>query len=216
MFQASRNLAAVMNAKPQTTDYSLFRSFPWLPIHHFNCESMDSVKMPPPPPVVINDVILTEQQLFEFEKHYRQRPRPGQYWYDKVSGLFGLIGQPASGFMFPGHDYGAMDRKSSNGNTRVLINGRELTQGEYMWLCQMAGNIVFPGSYWLDAKGNAGMQGNPLPLINLFMAAQQRSHTNSSGSGDNFWTSRFSAGNYDGDSGYVSVPGYGPVGYGPM
>ena len=35
--------------------------------------------------------------------------------------------------------------------------------------------------------------------------------------GDNFWTSRFSAGNYDAQSGsgYVSVPGYGPVGFGP-
>jgi len=36
------------------------------------------------------------------------------------------------------------------------------------------------------------------------------------GGGDNTWSTRFSAGNYDNDNsrGYVSVPGYGPVGYG--
>ena len=33
---------------------------------------------------------------------------------------------------------------------------------------------------------------------------------------DNFWSTSFSAGNYNADNteGYVSVPGYGPVDYG--
>ena len=166
---------------------------------------------------IINNIMLSEQQIAEFEKMYGQKPKPGRYWYDKISGLFGPKGQPALGFMYPGHDFGVLARDASNGNTQVLINGRELTQTEYMILCNTVGNMVFAGSYWLDAHGNAGIEGNSFPMINLFVAAQQRPHHNSGGgSGDNFWTSRFSAGNYtdDGSAGYVSVPGYGPVGYG--
>ena len=38
----------------------------------------------------------------------------------------------------------------------------------------------------------------------------------SGGGGDNFWSSMLGAGNSNADNtqGYVSVPGYGPVGYG--
>ncbi len=47
-------------------------------------------------------------------------------------------------------------------------------------------------------------------------AARQNAYAVASGTGDNFWTSRFSAGNSNADNsqGYVSGPGHGPVGYG--
>jgi hypothetical protein len=166
--------------------------------------------------VIFNGISLSQLQITEFEKIYGQPPKPGHYWYDKMSGLYGLAGQPAGGFMYAGHDFGTLAQNASNGNTRVMINGRELPQTEYMLLNQMIGNFVLPGSYWLDAQGNAGMQGSSFPLVNLFMAAQQSTHQQGGRSGDNFWSSRYSAGNYtdDGKSGYVSVPGYGPIGYG--
>ncbi len=166
--------------------------------------------------VIINNIILSAQQLAEFENTYGQKPKPGNYWYDKVCGLYGITGQPALGFMYPGHDLGVLARNASNGNSFVLINDRELTEFEWMMLSQLTGATVMPGSYWLDAQGNAGMQGNPFPLVNLFMAAQQRVHLAGGAGGDNFWSTRFSAGNAysDGSAGYVSVPGYGPVGWG--
>jgi len=168
--------------------------------------------------IVINDINLSPQQIEEFEKLYNQKLMPGKYWYDKMCGLYGIAGQPAIGYMHPGHDFGTLARNASNGNTHVLINNRELTQFEWMMLSQLTGTPVLPGSYWLDAQGNAGIQGNPFPLVNLFMAAQQNVQRNSSntGGGDNFWTSRFSAGNAysDGSAGYVSVDGIGPVGWG--
>jgi hypothetical protein len=166
--------------------------------------------------IMINDITLSPQQIAEFEKIYGQKPKPGHYWYDKACGLYGIEGQPAMGYMHPGHDYGTLARNASKGNSRVLINNRELTQLEYIMLCQLLGTPVFPGSYWLDAQGNAGMQGSPFPLVNLVMAAQQNAHHAAGGGGDNFWSSRFSAGNSttDGSYGYVSVPGYGPMDYG--
>jgi len=66
----------------------------------------------------------------------------------------------------------------------------------------------------LYGMGNVGYEGVPAPVGNLYA---QAAHTGGAGGGgDNFWNTRFSAGSYNSDntSGYVSVPGYGPVGYG--
>ncbi len=166
--------------------------------------------------ISINYQRLSASQVNDLRKTYGIEPKPGDYWYDSNSGLYGVVGYPAYGFMYPGHDFGTLNRGASAGNTNVLVNGRELPQQEWAVWSYMIGYWIQPGSYWLDKNGNAGYQGNPLPVINLYAAAKQNAYRGRGGSGDNFWSSRFSAGNYDSGNqrGYVSVPGYGPVGYG--
>ena len=166
--------------------------------------------------VVINNVTLSPEQIAELEKTYGIKPQPGKYWYDARCGLYGVVGYAAYGFMLPGHNFGTLERGASRGNTGVFVNGRELPMNEYTVWSYIVGNWIQPGSYWLDQNGNAGYEGNPMPVINLYAAAQQNAYKGQGGSGDNFWSSRFSAGNYDSGNqrGYVSVPGYGPVGYG--
>jgi len=75
---------------------------------------------------------------------------------------------------------------------------------------------VQPGRCWVDSQGNFGYERGPM-LGNLVLLAQAASRARGGGGRDNFWTTRFSAGNYDSNSGsgYVSVHGYGPVGFGP-
>jgi hypothetical protein len=165
--------------------------------------------------VIINDQALTKQQIIEFEELYGAKPMPGNYWYDAVSGLYGAMGFPAFGFMLAGHDYGTLREGASNGNTGVFINGRHIELTEYAVWSQILGVWIQPGFYWLDDLGNAGYAGIPVPMWNLYLAAQQNAYTGGGG-GDNFWGSRFGAGNYDsgGQRGYVSVPGHGPIGYG--
>jgi len=166
--------------------------------------------------VIINNTVLSGEQIAEIEKTYGVKPLPGKYWYDTRSGLYGVVGYPAYGFMLPGHTFGVLERSASNGQTGVFVNGRELPQNEWAVWSYMIGYWIQPGSYWLDNNGNAGYEGNPTPVINLYAAAQQNAYRGQGGSGDNFWSTRFSAGNYDSGNqrGYVSVPGYGPVGYG--
>jgi hypothetical protein len=166
--------------------------------------------------IVINDLVLSDQQVAELSKQYNVKPLPGRYWYDALSGLYGVVGYPAFGFMLPGHQLGKLKPSASQGNSKVFINGRELPLEEYTVWSQLVGSWIQPGKYWLDAAGNAGQEGNPTPLINLYAAARQSAAGGKGGGGDNFWTSRFSAGNSDSDGsrGYVSVPGHGPVGYG--
>lgn len=165
--------------------------------------------------VLINGRTLSESQLRDMTALYGVRPRPGNYWYDARSGLYGAVGFPAYGTMYPGHDFGQLSRQASSGDTGVLINGREIALAEYAVWSNLLGTPIAPGSYWLDALGNVGYEGNPFPAANLYVVAQSRMAPGGGAGGDNFWSSRFSAGNHDGNGrGYVSVPGYGPVGYG--
>ncbi len=166
--------------------------------------------------VNVNGAALSQSEIDELKNTYRVIPQSGDYWYDAMSGLYGVIGYPAYGFMLSGHDFGIVSRDDSNGDTGVLINGRELPESELQIWSQMLGYWILPGSYWLDSDGNAGYEGDPTVLVNLANMASQNSYSGSGGNDDNFWSTRFSAGNHDSSQGvgYVSVPGYGPVGYG--
>lgn len=161
--------------------------------------------------VFINVIELSASQMAEFKKTYGVPPEAGRYWYDKVSGAYGNLGGSTAGFMYPGHNYGKMPAHASNGNTGVFFNGRQLDNTDYMIVSAIIGIPAVSGRYFFDSLGNVGYEGTAIALVNLYTAPG----TSSGGGGDNFWSSRFSAGNYNSQGqGYVSVPGYGPVGYG--
>jgi len=156
--------------------------------------------------VFVNGVALGEPQLRELQQRYGQGPRPGRYWYDARSGLFGNEGGPSLGSILPGHDFGALAPDASHGTTGVFVNGRQLEATDYMALASIVGAIQ-PGRYWLDGQGNYGFEGYQVPAGNLYLLRQMQPGSGGSG-GDNFWTSRFSAGNYtdDNSAGYVQCP----------
>ena len=81
--------------------------------------------------IIINDVVLSSQQINELTKTYGVKPLTGNYWYDARSGLYGVVGYPAFGFMLPGHQLGTLKQNASQGNTKAFVNGRELPLGEY-------------------------------------------------------------------------------------
>ena len=163
--------------------------------------------------VRINGSVMTPELLTEFQAFYGVRPTPGNYWYDSYSGLYGAMGYQAAGMMMPGHTLGEMPANASGGNTGVFMNGRNLTAVEVNYIAALLQTPAMPGRYWLDAYGNCGIEGQPVPLVHFYEVSRMRF---GSGGGDNFWSSHFSAGNSDRGNtrGYVSVPGHGPVGYG--
>lgn len=181
--------------------------------------------MPARGEVRFNGRALAPQQIQEIQSTYGVTPVAGSYWYDPASGLYGVVGQPTAGFMLPGHDYGPLAAGASGGRTGVFLNGRHLPQQEVMVFSAIWGTTIQPARYWMDGAGNVGYEGNPAPVGNLYaQAAQSRiggiggggMGGGGGGGGDNIWSTRFSAGNYNAlnTSGYVSVPGHGPVGYG--
>ena len=176
-------------------------------------EALAQDQRPTEAQVRINGSVLTPELIQEFEALYQVRPVPGDYWYDAMSGLYGTMGQQATGMMMPGHLLGELPENASKGDTSVFINGRELTNIEVSYIARLLDTQAIPGRYWLDAFGNLGVEGLPIPLVNFYEVSRMRF---GSGGGDNFWSSHFSAGNSDSGNtrGYVSVPGHGPVGYG--
>lgn len=122
--------------------------------------------------VIVNRVRLSEQELTSFEQRYTVTVQAGSYWYDKVSGAWGMEGGPTVGWIMPGLDLGGPLRAdASNGNTGVVINGRELHQQDVMALMRIT--PVYQGRWWVDSRGTFGAEGGPA-LGNLWLLAQQR------------------------------------------
>jgi hypothetical protein len=122
--------------------------------------------------VIINGVSLNDDKVRALEKQYGIRILNGDYWYDKVSGAWGLRGGPAVGLILPLLDLGgSLQPNASNGNTGVFINGRELHILDVLALQKIT--PVFKGRYWVDAWANIGFEGGPA-LVNLWTLANSR------------------------------------------
>jgi hypothetical protein len=106
--------------------------------------------------ISVNGVQLDEVTIQRLETAYRTRLVNGNFWYDPVSGLWGVWGGPAFGQIFPGLSLGGRLRfDASGGQTNIAINGRAIHPLEYRAIIASYGYAV-PGRYWLDAKGPPG------------------------------------------------------------
>lgn len=122
--------------------------------------------------VVVNAVALDARTLDALQARYGPIA-PGRYWYDPVSGLWGLEGGPHAGQIMPGLRLGGPLRaNASGGGTGVVINGRAIHPAELAQLERLFGQVN-PGRYWLNAQGIGGYEGGPA-LFNLPAAAAQR------------------------------------------
>ncbi len=122
--------------------------------------------------IVVNRVPLTEAEIAAVESQYGVRLAEGSFWYDRACGAWGLEGGPSVGFVMPGLQVGGTLRAdSSNGNTSVFINGRELHPYDVMALQQYL--PVQAGRYWVDGDWNCGYEGGPA-LFNLALLMRAR------------------------------------------
>ena len=123
--------------------------------------------------VIVNAQPLSIEQVQSLEAAYRTRLRPGRYWYDRMTGWWGIEGWPTVGVVAPGLAIGGtLPADASKGTSGVFINGRQLHLLEVAYL-QTLGTVI-PGRYWTDAFGNIGFEGHPWPFANIYALAQQR------------------------------------------
>ncbi len=120
--------------------------------------------------VFINRHALTPEQLAQLEGVFGVVIPAGRYWYDAVSGAWGLEGGPALGFGLPELDLpGPLPADISGGGTGIFVNGRELHIQEQVALQAIFGTTV-PGRYTLDGFGSLSVEHGAF-IANLRQAA---------------------------------------------
>jgi len=105
----------------------------------------------------VNQRLLKSKDIAALQETFGPMP-PGQYWYDTESGMWGLWGQAAAGFVeaglsFPVKNLAVLPRHSSKGTTGVIVNGRELTTTDIAML-QGMGVACTKGKWKIDGDGN--------------------------------------------------------------
>lgn len=121
--------------------------------------------------VVVNRVQLSEATISGMERRWNVKLQAGRYWYDAMSGAWGMEGGPTSGWILPGLDVGGRLRAdASNGQTGVFVNGRELHSADVSALSTFV--QVQRGRWWVDSQGNFGAEYGPT-LGNLWAMARQ-------------------------------------------
>ncbi|MEZ4334038.1 MAG: hypothetical protein R3F35_19985 [Myxococcota bacterium] len=150
--------------------------------------------------VYVNGRAVPDTQLAELERRHGLAIVDGRYWYDAASGAAGPEGGPTLAFVAPGLVLGGpLAADASRGRTGVFVNGRELPERDLVGLTALVGAIE-PGRYFIDALGNAGLEGQP-PTLNLLALAQA---ARAGGGGDGWYSQGAQAGgNASGGSGYV-------------
>jgi hypothetical protein len=129
--------------------------FVWLAVPALTLAQSDAV--------IVNGVVLSQETLAALQRIYPVPIKPGRYWYDDVSGAYGMEGWPIAGQISPGlHLGGPLRADASRGTSRVFINGRQLTTGEKVYIELACRTPVVPGRYFVNALGLGGIEGGPI------------------------------------------------------
>ena len=152
-------------------------------------------------PVIINDEMVPSTVIVQMENTFKIKFVPGNYWYDRRSGAFGLKDGPCTGIGMAGIQIGGnLTPAASGGGTGVCINGRVLHPADVSALQTFT--VVLPGRYWMDMYGNFGYENSAFILGNLYQLC--KNSRQSSYNKNNVWSGESTSFGKDGSFMYYS------------
>jgi hypothetical protein len=133
-------------------------------------------------PVTINGRPLSAVQVRQLQAAYGVII-PGRYWYDPISGYWGLEGRDPAGYTQTGLNFGPVSPRASNGHSGAFLNGREISFGEPLIYSRISARRPPPGaSGWMAGRAVSASKASPMrsttssPAFNRRAAAPAASH----------------------------------------
>jgi hypothetical protein len=147
------------------TVQQIFCSFLYVLVLTIGCTTNAQTKMKN---YIVNNEAVNTATIQQLEITYGVKCIPGNYWYDRLTGAFGIKDGPCTGIGVAGLNIGgALKFNASGGGSNVFINGRDLHPAD------VAGLRTFmqpmPGRYWMDAYGNFGYENYPVAIGNIYV-----------------------------------------------